>query len=61
MLVDLDLDLADRAPLRPRIRPTAVGAHGSDLWVLDAQLPALVHITDAEGAAQPPNTCSRRR
>ena len=51
VLVDLDLDLAEPAPLRPRIRPTAVGAHGSDLWVLDAQLPALVHITDAEGAA----------
>lgn len=51
VLVDLDLDLAEPAPLRPRIRPTAVSAHGSDLWVLDAQLPVLVHITDAEGAA----------
>jgi len=51
VLVDLDLAPAEPAPLRARIRPTAVSEHGSDLWVLDAQLPVLVHITDAEGAA----------
>lgn len=49
VLVDLDLDRAEPAPLRPSIIPGSIGAHGNDLWVLDRELPILVHIADPAG------------
>ncbi|MDG3011257.1 hypothetical protein G4X40_13960 [Rhodococcus sp. D2-41] len=49
VLVDLDLDRAEPEPPRPRFAPGAVGACGTDLWVLDRQLPILVHLADPAG------------
>lgn len=51
VLIELDLDAAEPAPLRPRVRPGVISSGGRVLWVLDRQLPVLLQIDDPAGAA----------
>lgn len=51
VLIELDLDAAEPAPLRPRMRPGAISSHARVLWVFDRQLPLLLRIDDPAGAA----------
>jgi hypothetical protein len=44
VLVDLDLTDVSPPPLRPSIVPGAVSAHGTDLWVVDRELPLVVRV-----------------
>lgn len=51
VMIELDLDAAAPAPLRPRVRPGVISSAGGVLWVLDRQLPVLLQIDDPAGAA----------
>ncbi|AHD23934.1 hypothetical protein Y013_22475 [Rhodococcus pyridinivorans SB3094] len=51
VLIELDLDAAEPASLRPRVRPGVISSHGGMLWVLDRQLPVLLQIDDPAGTA----------
>ncbi|UTM40131.1 hypothetical protein MX572_26145 (plasmid) [Rhodococcus pyridinivorans] len=51
VLIELDLDAAEPAPLRPRVRPGTLSSAGGVLWMLDRQLPVLLQIDDPAGAA----------
>ncbi|EID79743.1 MULTISPECIES: hypothetical protein [Rhodococcus] len=44
VLVDLDLTDVPPRPLRPSVIPGAVSAHGTDLWVVDRELPLVVRL-----------------
>ncbi|RVW09619.1 hypothetical protein EGT67_09105 [Prescottella agglutinans] len=47
VLVDLDLGAVPNPPLRPALIPASVSAHGTDVWVLDRDLPVLVRLANA--------------
>ncbi|MCX5044044.1 hypothetical protein OG921_12780 [Aldersonia sp. NBC_00410] len=50
VLVELDLDDVPPAALRPRIWPGAVSGFGTDLWILDRELPVLARVREAAHA-----------
>lgn len=50
VVIDLDLDAAPPAPLRPRVVPSAASVAGRTLWLLDRELPVLVRVVDPAGA-----------
>ncbi|MFE5705562.1 hypothetical protein [Rhodococcus koreensis] len=58
VLVDLDLTDVPPPPLRASMVPGAVSAHGTDLWVVDRELPVVVrldsnrHVTEYTLAGQ---------
>lgn len=51
VVVEIDLDAAAPPEPRPRLLPGRAVAHGRSLWVSDSQLPVVVRIDLATGAA----------